>query len=173
VYYLLSLARVDLPLQCCVRMGRGQTSGGKRSKEAPDWLNPNQEPAAAQQVEREEKPRKRRGDDDVEDEPKGKKGIKWAPIVLLLMMTLPALLPTLFDVFDKLQRMGVVKIPELGSLFTESKYAPCLREFYADWAPEKLGEMHNTLAKFEGKEKQLFGKLQKKYGKKVNLARCN
>ena len=69
--------------------------------------------------------------------------------------------------------MGFIKIPSASSLFYESKYAPCLREFYADWAPEKLGEMHNTLAKFEGKEKQLFAKLGKKYGKKVNLAKCS
>mmetsp|Transcript_32847 Transcript_32847/g.81797 ORF Transcript_32847/g.81797 Transcript_32847/m.81797 type:complete len:154 (-) Transcript_32847:128-589(-) len=153
-------------------MGRGQTSGGKRSKDAPDWLNPAQEPASAPQPVREEKPR-RRNKEDEEDEPKGKKGIKWGPIVLLLMMTLPALLPTLFSVADKLQTLGIVSIPSISSLFSESKYAPCLREFYADWAPEKLGDMHNTLAKFEGKEKQLFAKLQKKYGKKVNAARCS
>ena len=47
--------------------------------------------------------------------------------------------------------MGFIKIPTVESLFTESKYAPCLREFYADWAPEKLGDMHTTLTKFEGK----------------------
>lgn len=51
----------------------------------------------------------------------------------------------------RLQSMGVIKFPSVGSLFTESKYAPCLREFYADWAPDKLGDMHSTLAKFEGK----------------------
>ena len=57
-------------------MARGQSSGGKRDKSAPDWLNPvAQEPSGGQTV-REEKPRKRRGDDDELDEPKGKKGIK-------------------------------------------------------------------------------------------------
>jgi len=154
-------------------MGRGVASKGKKSGAEPDWLNPAEEPAGGQQVQ-EEKPRRRRDrDDELVDEPKGKKGIRWGPIALLLMMTLPALLPTLFSVVDKLQTLGLVKMPKLDGLFTESKYAPCLREFYADWAPEKLGDMHNTLAKFEGKEKQLFAKLQKKYGKKVNFARCN
>lgn len=64
--------------------------------------------------------------------------------------------------------MGMIKMPS----FEENKYKPCLKEFYADWAPEKLGELDKTLAKFEGKEKQLFAKLGKKYGKKANLARC-
>ena len=55
-------------------MGRGQNSGGKRGKEAPDWLNPTQEPAGAAEPVREEKPRRRRGDDDDDlDDPKGKK----------------------------------------------------------------------------------------------------
>lgn len=52
------------------------------------------------------------------------------------------------------------------------QYKPCLQEFYADYAPEKLGQLDDTLAKFEGREKQLFAKLSKKYGKKANIARC-
>lgn len=57
-------------------MGRGHASGGKRSKESPDWLNPG-EPSPAQQPAREEKPRRRRHeDDDEEEEHKSKKGIK-------------------------------------------------------------------------------------------------
>ena len=57
--------------------------------------------------------------------------------------------------------------------FSESRYRPCLQEFYADWAPEKLGGVEETLGKYEGREKQLFAKLQKKYGKKANLAKCS
>ena len=55
-------------------MGRGQNSGGKRDKGAPDWLNPIQEPSGGPEPMREEKLRRRRGDDDDElDDPKGKK----------------------------------------------------------------------------------------------------
>ena len=36
---------------------------GKRDKGAPDWLNPNQEPSGGPEPMREEKPRRRRGDD--------------------------------------------------------------------------------------------------------------
>lgn len=57
-------------------MARGQTSVGKRKKDAPDWLNPNQETGGVQQAVREEKPRRRRDDDDDDDEPQGKKGIR-------------------------------------------------------------------------------------------------
>ena len=61
-----------------------------------------------------------------------------------------------------------IKMPSLSG----SPYRPCLQEFYADWAPEKLGGLDETLRKYEGRERSLFGALQKKYGKKVNVARC-
>eukprot|EP00966_Prymnesium_polylepis_P146270 3378660-Prymnesium_polylepis.1 len=57
-------------------MGRGVASKGKKSGAEPDWLNPAEEPAGGQQVQ-EEKPRRRRDrDDELVDEPKGKKGIR-------------------------------------------------------------------------------------------------
>ena len=66
--------------------------------------------------------------------------------------------------------MGVIKIPNFYG--SDSHYRPCLQEYYADWAPEKLGTLDDTLLKFEGREKQLFAKLNKKYGKQVQLAKC-
>lgn len=72
------------------------------------------------------------------------------------------------DSSRRISAMGLLKT----SLFTENKFRPCLQAYYADWAPEKLGELDSTLAKFEGREKQLFAKLQKKYGKKANLDGC-
>lgn len=63
------------------------------------------------------------------------------------------------------------KVPGLGGL-TSNPYRPCLVEFYADWAPEKLGGVDDTLGKYTGRERQLFGALGKKYGKKPNFARC-
>ena len=49
-----------------------------------------------------------------------------------------------------------------------------MQEYYADWAPEKLEprNLDETLRKYEGREKQMFAALGKKYGKKANFARC-
>ena len=117
----------------------------------------------------EKRRRPRRDDDDDLDKP-DKKGVKLAPIVLLLLLTLPAALPTIIDVVAKLQYMGIVKVPNIWG--SDSKYRPCLQEYYADWAPEKLGTMDDILIQYEGREKQLFAKLNKKYGKQVQIAKC-
>jgi len=153
-------------------MGRSgkPASGGA----APDWLGPRDEGEAAnraqaREMQKEEKRKRPRRDDD-EDLDKPSKGIKMAPIVLLLLLVLPAALPTILDVVAKLQYMGIIKLPTFSS--SDSKYRPCLQEYYADWAPEKLGALDDTLLKFEGREKQLFAKLQKKYGKQVQIAKC-
>ena len=93
--------------------------------------------------------------------------------------------------------MGIIKMPNFSG--SDSKYRPCLQEFYADWAPEKLGTLDDTLIKWEGRvrrqcarlwhaharaadracalplrvqEKQLFAKLGKKYKKQVNINKC-
>ena len=87
-------------------------------------------------------------------------------------MVLPGLAPLLIDLMDKLQYYGVFKQLPGYHMIAPNSYRPCLQEFYADWAPEKLGGVDDALAKYEGKERQLFGKLHRKYGKKVNLANC-
>ena len=46
------------------------------------------------------------------------------------------------------------------------------QEFYADYAPEKLGNLDATLLKYEGREKAMFATLAKKYGKQANYAKC-
>jgi len=69
--------------------------------------------------------------------------------------------------------MGVVNIPDPNRWLNPNKHRVCLQEYYADWAPDKLGGIDAALTKYEGKEKQLFGALGRKYGKKVNLARCS
>ena len=66
--------------------------------------------------------------------------------------------------------MGV-KMPWDG-LLNPNPYRPCLQEFYADYAPEKLGSLDSTLSSYAGRERQLFGKLSKKYGKKANFGEC-
>eukprot|EP00316_Scyphosphaera_apsteinii_P025212 CAMPEP_0119310074 /NCGR_PEP_ID=MMETSP1333-20130426/17688_1 /TAXON_ID=418940 /ORGANISM="Scyphosphaera apsteinii, Strain RCC1455" /LENGTH=149 /DNA_ID=CAMNT_0007314191 /DNA_START=84 /DNA_END=533 /DNA_ORIENTATION=- len=144
----------------------------KKVQKTPDWLQSEQPQATQAQPQREERKRRTRTDDDDDDDGKSK-GIRWGPIVLLLLLTMPAALPMLLDVVSKLQYMGVLKLPHLGGFFSSNKYRPCLQDFYADWAPEKLLQLDATLAKFEGKEKQLFAKLNKKYGKKVQTARCS
>ena len=109
-------------------------------------------------------------EDDL-DSPK-KKGIQWKPLAFLVLMTLPGLAPMLIELFDKLQYYGVTKTLPGYNLFAPNPYRPCLQEFYADWAPEKLGGLDDTLNKYEGRERQLFGALSKKYGKKANFERC-
>ena len=118
--------------------------------------------------------RRRPRDDDDDELGPSKKGIQWKPLAFLVLMILPGLAPILLDVIDKLQANGVLKqIPGYYMIpGTGSPYRPCLQEFYADWAPEKLGTLDETLSKYENRERQLFGALQKKYGKKVQFERC-
>ena len=156
-------------------MGR---AGGKSAGGEPDWLGPKDQGegapanrAEARQVQKEEKkkrPRRYKDDEDL-DKPE-KKGFKPAPLILLILLVLPAALPTIIDVFSKLDKLGVIKIPNFYG--SDSHYRPCLQEYYADWAPEKLGMLDDTLIKWEGKERSLFAKLNKKYKKQVNVAKC-
>lgn len=158
-------------------MGRGVASKGKRPTGGPDWLGPNLDGDAgggggggASYVEEEPKKRKKKRDiDDELDEPP-KKGIQWKPLAFLIMMTLPAAAPMLLSLIDHLQVMGI-PMPGQG-IFAPNPYRPCLQDFYADYAPEKLGNLDKTLEEFKGREKQLFGRLSKKYGKKAEFARC-
>ena len=127
--------------------------------------------AEARAVQKEEKKRRPRRDKDDEDLDKpDKKGIRPGPLIFLILLTLPAALPTIIDVFSKLDQLGVIKIPNFYG--SDSHYRPCLQEYYADWAPEKLGTLDETLIKWEGKEKRLFAKLNQKYKKPVNVAKC-
>ena len=154
-------------------MGRGVASKGRRDMSGPSWLNPEGEGdgGGGMRME-EEKPKRRRkkDDDDLDDEPK--KGIQWKPLAFLVLMVLPGLAPVLLDVFDKLQAYGVLRQMPGYNLIAPSPYRACLQEFYADWAPEKLGSLDDTLAKYENRERQLFSALGKKYGKKVQYERC-
>ena len=156
-------------------MGRGVASKGKRDMSGPSWLNPAGEDGGGGGVRvDDEKPKRRpRNEDDDDDEPRGKKkGIQWKPLAFLLLMILPGLAPVLFDLFDKLQYYGFLRQVPGYNLLSPSVYRPCLQEYYADWAPEKLGGMDELLSKHEGRERQLFGALMKKYGKKVMYERC-
>ena len=148
----------------------------RRKDKVPDWLGPREEvPPPPQAYEKKENSRRRRYDDDSDDEQiskKKKKGVKCGPILLLLLLVVPAAVPVVIDVFTKLQYMGFLQVPDFNRWVNGNRYRPCLQEFYADWAPEKLGNMDSTLAAWEGREKQLFTKLGKKYGKKANFATC-
>jgi len=157
-------------------MGRGVASKGKRDMSGPSWLKPEGEGGGdggggGMRVEREEKPRRRRDIDDELDEPP-KKGIQWKPLAFLVLMVLPGLAPVLFDLADKLQAIGALKMVPGYYMFAPSPYRSCLQEFYADFAPEKLGSLDETLSKYENREMQLASMLSKKYKQKANFARC-
>ena len=62
--------------------------------------------------------------------------------------TLSAISPGL-PCAHRLDKLGVIKIPNFYG--SDSHYRPCLQEYYADWAPEKLGMLDDTLIKWEGK----------------------
>ena len=106
-------------------MGRGQNSGGKRSKDAPDWLKPAEErDAGVTMAPAPEESKKKRARDDEDDEKPGKKGIKvrcvrqpyrltcgmicsvlapsqMGPLIFLVMMVLPGLAPIVIQVYDR------------------------------------------------------------------------
>ena len=154
-------------------MGR---SGGSNKGATPDWLKtaeeregPSLNRREQRAAEKDERRRPPRHDDD-DDDKKG--GIRCLPIAFLLLMTMPAVLPVVLDVFDKLQKNNLISLPTF--IAGENPYKPCLMSFYADWAPEKLEprNLDETLRKYEGREKQMFAALGKKYGKKANFARC-
>ena len=86
------------------------------------------------------------------------------------MMTLPGLAPLVIGLIDRLQTMGI-PLPGQG-IFSPNPSQPCLQAFYADWAPEKLGSLDRTLEDYKGREKQLFARLAKKYGKPNNVGAC-
>ena len=157
-------------------MGLGVASKGQRDRSEPSWLNPAGEDGGGGGVRVEaEKPKRRRNEleDDLDDGPRGKKkGIQWKPLAFLMLMVLPGLAPVLFDVIDKLQYYGFLRQVPGYHLLSPSPYRACLQDYYADWAPEKLGGMDELLSKNEGRERQLFGALMRKYGKKVQFERC-
>ena len=115
------------------------------------------------------KKKPRRGDDDDLDAPE-KKGIQWKPLAFLMLMILPGLAPVVVSVLDYANANGI-QLPG-SSIFSPNPYRSCLVEFYADHAPEKLGGVDDALAKYTGRERQLFGILSKKYKQKANFARC-
>ena len=167
-------AREACPRPQLAKMGRGISSKGKRSADGPDWLGPSADGGGGgggERVVQEEKPKRRprKGDDDDDFGPP-KKGIQWKPLAFLILMVLPGLAPVVINVLDGASVMGF-KMPG-SSFFSPNPYRPCLQEFYADWAPEKLGGIDDALSKYQGREKQLFGALSKKYGKKANFAKC-
>jgi len=156
-------------------MGRGVASKGKREGGGPDWLKPAEEGGGGGggSVSYEEKPkarRKKKVDDEDDLDAPPPKGIQWKPLAFLLLMTLPGIAPVMLGAIDYLNANGF-KVPG-QELFAPNPYRSCLLEFYADHAPEKLGALDDTLFKYEGRERQLFGALSKKYKAKANFQRC-
>ena len=156
-------------------MARGSGSHGKREGGGPDWLNPlgaDGGGGGAYAEQQQDKPRRKKkgGDPDDDLDAPPKKGIQWKPLAFLVMMTLPAGAPLIINLLDSMQGMGITLPGQ--AMFDPNPYRPCLQEFYADWAPEKLGNLDKTLDEFKGREKTLFAKLAKKYGKPNNVARC-
>ena len=156
-------------------MGRGFASKGKRDPmDGPDWLKPPEEVGGgigiAQPAPEKPKKKKRKGGDDDDLDAPEPTGIQWKPLAFLVLMVLPGLAPVVIGVLDYVNANGY-QIPG-QALFSPNPYKPCLQEFYADYAPEKLGSVDDTLFKYTGREKGLFAQLSKKYKQKANFAKC-
>ena len=69
----------------------------------------------------------------------------------------------------RLEHMGIIKMPNFSG--SDSKYRPCLQEFYADWAPEKLGTLDDTLIKWEGRVRRQWVPMELRNVAGVRIAR--
>mmetsp|Transcript_15288 Transcript_15288/g.41060 ORF Transcript_15288/g.41060 Transcript_15288/m.41060 type:complete len:133 (-) Transcript_15288:599-997(-) len=109
---------------------------------------------ARQRVKEEKKApvRSKREDDD----DKGKGGIKFGPLLFLILIVSSSLLPALVDLFDKLGKMGFTAF----QVDHEAK----LRRFYENHNPEKVKDVPSVLRKYKGREEVLYQKLSAKYG---------
>jgi hypothetical protein len=152
-------------------MARGQGSKGTRESRGggggPDWLKPPTVGAGAGAMRESEEPRRRRRDTDEDDE-RPSKGYNCTALMFLFLLVVVPGIAAVLPFIEHLQRLGWLTLPSLSS----NPYRPCLQEFYADWAPDKLGGIDDTLVKYEGREKRLFAILGKKYGKPANFAKC-
>lgn len=88
-----------------------------------------------------------------------KQGINWIAVGFLLLFTLPAILPALAWIGDKVSesawgaRMGLQRTP-----------LQRLEAFYALHNPEKMHTARETIRKYRGRESLLFDRLEVKYG---------
>ncbi|KAJ1623807.1 hypothetical protein T492DRAFT_845233 [Pavlovales sp. CCMP2436] len=83
-------------------------------------------------------------------------GIRWGPIIMLVLILFSSLAPFLGKVVDTLGFMGL-------SLFAIDHEARIMR-FYEQHNPSKVKEVVGVVRKYKGKEKELYAKLEKKYG---------
>ena len=104
--------------------------------------------------------RKDKSDDDNGEEgvSKKKKGIRWGPLIVLLVMMGPAILPALLSGWTYLStsQLGL----SLGLSWTHEQR---LEAFYTKHNPKKIKDVKSTLRKWKGKEEKLFEILEIKY----------
>lgn len=98
-------------------------------------------------------PPKRRSDDN--DKPTG---IRWGPLVMMIMIVGAGLLPGLVKLADSLG--------ELGFTWFKEDHEARLRRFYEKHNPAKVGEVASVAQKYKGRENALYQKLEAKYGVK-------
>jgi hypothetical protein len=107
---------------------------------------------AKEAEEKKKKPRSKR--EAAEDAKAG--GIRWGPIIMLVLIFFSSLAPFLGKVVDTLGFAGF-------SLFAIDHEARITR-FYEQHNPSKVKEVVGVVRKYKGKEKELYAKLEKKYG---------
>mmetsp|Transcript_32986 Transcript_32986/g.93424 ORF Transcript_32986/g.93424 Transcript_32986/m.93424 type:complete len:127 (-) Transcript_32986:185-565(-) len=93
-------------------------------------------------------------------------GLRWKPLMFLLLFVGPAIMTALVTGGGALMHMTGLELPswlraEPPSADTE--YRTRLLAFYKRYNPKKMGEVDDLLKKYKGKEQKLLLKLQKKY----------
>jgi hypothetical protein len=93
---------------------------------------------------------KSRDDDDKQS------GIRWGPIVFLVLIVGSSLLPGLAQLFESLGKLGF-------KTFAPDHQGRVTR-FYQQHNPTKVSEVPNVMRKYKGREDALYAKLEAKYG---------
>jgi hypothetical protein len=134
------------------------TSGGPRLGKLPPLGEPRRRKKGScceghdeDEDEQQRRPQKRN---------KEKGGLKWGPIIMMLMVFGPAILPAVLYVWDKVSQSQWGISVGLGSSPRDRLVA-----FYKKHNPEKLGEVDKVLRKYQGKTDELFKRLEAKYRK--------
>lgn len=89
-----------------------------------------------------------------DDDSKG--GIRWGPLVMMMLIVLSGLLPFLSNLADSLGRLGV-------TVFNVDHQTKLMR-FYKAHNADKVDEVPSLLRKYKGREDVLYKKLHQKYG---------
>lgn len=127
-----------------------------KTRNAADPFGESEETRAqsrARAAEAKKAPPKRARDDEEKS-----KGIRWGPLIMMVMIVGAGLLPGLVKLADSLGQLGY-----FNTWFKEDHEARLLR-FYKKHNPAKVGDVPSVSRTYRGREEVLYKKLEAKYG---------